>query len=137
MKVGYYLASLLHLHCNMATLLFSLRGVPDDEAEEVRELLERHGIDFYETSAGNWGISMPALWLRKEDDLPEARRLVDVYQRQRYTEQRAIYERLKREGKHRRLLDVFRERPVSVLLYVAIIVLIFYVSVRLLFELGL
>ena len=48
----------------MALLLFRLRNVPDDEADEVRHLLNENSIEFYETSAGNWGISMPAIWLR-------------------------------------------------------------------------
>ena len=39
----------------MATLLFRLRHVPDDEADDVRALLEENGIDFYETTPGNWG----------------------------------------------------------------------------------
>ena len=42
----------------MSKLLFRLRNVPDDEAEEVRQLLEEHGIETYETDAGNWGISL-------------------------------------------------------------------------------
>jgi len=32
----------------MPILLFSLRGVPDDEADEVRELLTEQNIDFYD-----------------------------------------------------------------------------------------
>ncbi|MEE3087569.1 MAG: DUF6164 family protein, partial [Pseudomonadota bacterium] len=42
----------------MAKLLFRMRDVPDDEAEEVRELLTQNKITFFETFAGNWGISM-------------------------------------------------------------------------------
>ena len=47
----------------MPELLFKLRNVPDDEAEEVRQLLNDHEINFYETRAGGWGISMPGIWL--------------------------------------------------------------------------
>ena len=121
----------------MATLLFSLRGVPVDEANEVRELLNRHDIDFYETSAGNWGISMPALWIRNKDDLAVAKKLLETYQTTRYTEQRARYEQLKREGKNRRLLDSFRENPIHFLLYVSFIILILYTSFQLLVDFGL
>jgi hypothetical protein len=39
----------------MAKILFRLNGVSDEEANDVRELLANHAIDFYETSAGNWG----------------------------------------------------------------------------------
>ena len=55
----------------MSLLLFSLRGVPEDEAEEVRELLTSNRIEFYETSAGLWGTSTPALWLLQEEQFPK------------------------------------------------------------------
>ena len=35
----------------MAVLFFNLRGVPQDEADDVRELLQQHDIGFYETDA--------------------------------------------------------------------------------------
>ena len=41
----------------MTTLLLNLRQVPDDEAEEVRALLNEHRIAFYETTPSLWGIS--------------------------------------------------------------------------------
>src|SRR5690606_18742767 len=41
----------------MPNLLLNLRQVPADEASEVRELLSRHAIDFYETTPSQWGIS--------------------------------------------------------------------------------
>lgn len=50
----------------MSKLLFKLRGVPDDEADEIRALLAEKQIEYYETSAGNWGISLPALWLQDD-----------------------------------------------------------------------
>ena len=64
----------------MAVLLFPLRNVPDDEAEEVRALLGTHGIDFYETPASAFGISAGAIWLRDEAQLQVARQLIDDYQ---------------------------------------------------------
>lgn len=62
--------------------LFHLRDVPDDEALAVRTLLSDNSIEFYETSGGNWGVSMPALWVRDDDDFARARALIDDYQRQ-------------------------------------------------------
>ena len=44
-----------------------MRHVPEDEAREVRELLASNKIEFFETFAGNWGVSMPALWLKKNE----------------------------------------------------------------------
>ena len=43
----------------MSALIFRLRNVPEDEAMQVRDLLDEHRIDWFETSAGNWGIGMP------------------------------------------------------------------------------
>ena len=121
----------------MATLFFSLRGVPEDEAEDVRGLLYENEIDFYETSAGNWGISLPALWVKKKNDLAKASELLEQYQHNRYVEQRALYEQLKKEGKNKRLFDVLREKPLEFLLYIGFIIFIFYISIKLLFEFGL
>jgi hypothetical protein len=36
----------------MAKLLLNLRNVPDDEADDVRALLDEHDIAYYETSRG-------------------------------------------------------------------------------------
>lgn len=33
----------------MSKILFRLNGVPEDEIEEIRELLIEHAVDFYET----------------------------------------------------------------------------------------
>ena len=63
----------------MSKILFKLRDVPADEAQEVRELLERNDIEYYETLGGNWGISLPALWLKKEAQRHRARELLDTY----------------------------------------------------------
>ena len=75
----------------MAYLLFSLRGVPEEEAFEIRDLLNHHDIDFYETNAGNWGFSMPAIWLRDELQLDQAQQLLQGYHRYRYQSQREAY----------------------------------------------
>lgn len=121
----------------MAILLFSLRGIPEDEAYEVRELLTEHQIDFYETSAGNWGISMPALWLRDHSELEKARQLLNAYQQQRYAEQHEIYLQLKRTGRHKTLRRAFTEKPLLYGLSVLTMLLIIYASIKLVLELGL
>jgi len=121
----------------MPTLLFSLRGVPDDESYEVKELLSSHEIDYYETSAGNWGISMPALWLSNTDELEKAQMLLDEYQQQRAITQRKNYEQLKKERKNKRLIDVIIEKPLRLLIYLAAIAFILYLYLRMLFEFGL
>lgn len=117
-------------------LLFSLRGVPEDEAEEVRDLLTEHSIDFYETSAGNWGISMPALWLKDEAQLEQAKILLQDYQKQRAITQRARYDQLKKEGKAPSLWKNIKNNYWQFLVYLAGIALIIYASIKLIFDFG-
>lgn len=114
----------------MAVQLFILRGVPDDEAEDIRKLLTDHGIDFYETPAGNWGISMPALWLNNEYQLDRAKSLIDDYQKQRQLRVRAEYNQLKREGKHKRFIDEVKNNPVRVAAFLALAIVIVYFSTK-------
>lgn len=73
----------------MARLLFRLNGVDMDEAEDVRQILEQAGIEFYETDAGRWRISLAALWLRHDEDYAQARALLDEYQQARAERMRA------------------------------------------------
>ncbi len=121
----------------MPRLLFNLRGVPEDEADDVRELLTEQDIDFYETSAGNWGVSMPALWLRNDADLEKARYALNQYQQQRFLVARENYMQLKKTDQHKTLLKAFIERPVLYCAYLFAMLLVVYVSIKLLFELGL
>jgi type III secretory pathway lipoprotein EscJ len=68
----------------MAKLLFRLTQVPDDEANDIRELLSTHNLDCYETEEGRWRVGIAAIWLKDETRFAEARALIDAYQQQRY-----------------------------------------------------
>lgn len=120
----------------MPARLYALNRVPDDEADDIRALLTRDGIDFYETSAGNWGISAPAIWLRDEGQLEQARALIETYQAERVARVRAEYAQLKREGRNRTVLDVMRENPGRFVAYVALIAAIVYFSVMPFLDIG-
>jgi hypothetical protein len=121
----------------MAILLFSLRHVPDDEAADVRELLEENHIDYYETNAGNWGISMPAIWLHDEQQREQARLLIDEYQEQRRIVIREEYVRMKKTGEAPTFLKNLWHYPAQTFLFIAAIVLVLYLSIKLVFEFGL
>ena len=114
----------------MAVQLFRLRGVPDDEAEDIRELLACNEIDFYETPAGNWGISMPALWLNDETQLAKAQRLIERYEDGRAARLREEYDRLKEEGKNKTIIDAIKEHPIRFVVYLAIIAAVIYFSTK-------
>jgi hypothetical protein len=106
----------------VATLLVNLRNVPDDEIEEVRHVLTAHQIDFYETPPGRWGISAGGIWLRDDDQLAEARRLLADYQEQRRA--RAQSE------------PPARKHPLQVLFYLAIAAAVLYFSIQPFLSLG-
>lgn len=113
----------------MAHLLFRLNGVPEDEAEDIRQLLTENHIDFYETSAGRWGISLAAIWLKDEVQLERANSLIREYQEERYRRAREEYERLRQEGRLETLFDRLRREPMRVLLYLLAIAAVLYFSI--------
>lgn len=114
----------------MAKILFRLRHVPEDEANDVRQLLNQHAIDWYETSAGKFQISFPAIWVRDDADEPRARQLIDTYQQQRRREIRA--EQAEREANG--VADTFFNRaianPLPVLGTLLFVALILYLSIK-------
>ncbi|MGD8429779.1 MAG: DUF6164 family protein [Ectothiorhodospiraceae bacterium] len=120
----------------MATMLLNLRHVPDDEAEEVRAELRAHAIDFYETPPNHWGISMGAIWLRHEDQREEALGVIAAYQRRRGATARAEHERRRAEGTAVTLVQRLREQPVRVLVYLAVAVVVLYLSLHPFIHLG-
>lgn len=121
----------------MAVLFFQLRNVPADEADDIRQLLTDNDIAYYETSVGNWGIFMPALWLYQTEDLAKARQLFDTYQQLRASEQRAQYLQRKSEGQHQSFIRHNLRKPLQFCTYSLLISLILYISIKWLFELGL
>lgn len=119
----------------MAKILFRLTDVSEDEAQDVRELLASNAIGFYETSAGNWGVSMPAIWLTDDNQFEHARTLLDAYQRERAIRIREEYARLKREGKNKTFQDAIKENPVSFAIHLAVAALVIYLSIKLVTDL--
>ncbi|MEM7401696.1 MAG: DUF6164 family protein [Pseudomonadota bacterium] len=114
----------------MAVQLFKLRNVPDDEAEEIRALLKNNHIDYYETPAGNWGISMPAIWLLEEDQLDRAKALIEEYQRQRFERAKVVREQAKHAGKKESLFAALFANPIQTILYTAFAAVILYFSIK-------
>jgi hypothetical protein len=100
----------------MPTLLFSLRQVPDDEADEVRALLREQAIEFYETPGSRWGLGAGGLWSRDPDAAERARTLIAEYQQRRGEQARSEHATRVREGSAPTFLDVLRAEPLRVLL---------------------
>ncbi|MEO6147766.1 MAG: DUF6164 family protein [Sulfuriferula sp.] len=120
----------------MPARLFALNGVPDDEAEEVRTLLTSSGIDFYETPAGNWGISSPAIWLNDEHELDQARSVIEAYQHERQARVKQAYAALEKTGKQRTVIDVIKDNPLRFIIYLVAIVVIVYLSTKPFMDFG-
>ncbi len=100
----------------MAKLLLDLRHVPDDEADEVRRLLDAGGIAYYETRPSPWGISAGGIWIRDDAAAAEARRLMAEYQRERSVRARAQRAEAERNATAETFADVLRTRPLQVAL---------------------
>lgn len=100
----------------MAKLLLNLRNVPDDEADEVRALLDDSRIAYYETTPSLWGISAGGIWLKDDADLSRARQLLGDYQRQRGERARAEYAAARRDGSAETFWMLLRAQPGRVLL---------------------
>ena len=120
----------------MAVKFFALNGVPDDEAEEVRALLNDHGISYYETPGGNWGVSMPALWLNDPSQLETVNTLIAQYQQERAKRMRQIYEQQKADQGIDTLWGRLIHDPVRSVAYLAIVAAILYFSIKPFIKLG-
>jgi len=120
----------------MTRLLMNLRGVPEDEAAEVRALLEEHAVAFYETPPNRWGISMGGIWLHDARDHERARALLDAYQARRRDAARDARAEALRSGTHETFLARARRNPARVVLYAAIVAVLLYFSIRPFFGFG-
>ena len=112
-----------------------MRDVPEDEAQEVRELLIENEIEFFETYAGNWGISLPALWLNREDQFDLARQLLDEYQAERAQRIRLQYELDRERGDAKTMWQSFHDSPFRFTAYLILIGVVLYLSTRFFFSL--
>ncbi|MFC3552258.1 DUF6164 family protein [Lysobacter cavernae] len=102
----------------MSKLLLNLRNVPDDEADDVRAMLDEHRIAFYETTPSRWGISSGGIWVTDDAAIVEAKRLMAIYQAQRQTRVRAEYDAARRAGTAETFWTVLRAEPARVALTV-------------------
>jgi len=103
-------------HGDMSKLLMNLRNVPDDEADDVRAMLDAQRIAFYETRPSMWGVSAGGIWITEDADFADARRAMDDYQRQRAARARAEYAAAKRAGTAETFVTLLRADPLRVVM---------------------
>ncbi len=100
----------------MSKLLLNLRMVLEDEADDVRALLDAHRIEYYETQPSRWGISYGGIWVTHDQDVAQAKSLMADYQAQRRSRARDERATALREGTADTFASVLRREPVRVLL---------------------
>ena len=113
----------------MAKLLYKLHGVPADEVDEIHEMLDMNGIEFYETSAGRWQISLAAIWVYDNADYPRAKLLLDAYHERRFREARAEYMQRLADGTAETFLQRVQREPLRVILYILAMAFVVYFTV--------
>ena len=120
----------------MAKIIFKLQSVSYDEADDIKNLLTENKIDFYESPAGNWGISMHALWLNDETQYIQAKQLIDEYQLERSRRIRLETQQKVENGEYETFLQRLVNRPLQFLITLAFILFILYLSLVPFLEMG-
>jgi len=108
----------------MAKLLLNLRNVPDDEAGDVRAMLDAQRIAYYETTPSMWGISTGGIWVTEDAAFAEAKRLMADYQQQRGERVRNEHAAARRAGTAETFGMVLRAEPGRVALLVLAILFV-------------
>jgi hypothetical protein len=120
----------------MAIRLMSLRGVPDDELEDICALLDEHAISYYVSPPGNWFISAGAVWLDDQGQLSQAHSLLNDYQHQRSQQARKEYADRRQKGEQQGIFDRLMHNPVQFIIYLAFIIFILYFSIKPFLDFG-
>lgn len=120
----------------MAEQIFNLRNVPEDEADEICQLLTEHHIDFYETPAGRWGMSSPGLWVNDAAQFEPAKQLIARYQQERTVRARQLYAEQKAQGQQLTLWASVKMHPMRVVAALLVLGFVLYVSVGPFLKIG-
>ncbi len=113
----------------MARLLFKLAQVPDDEAQDIRALLDEHQISYYETDAGFFRVGLDAIWLHDSSQLNTAKQLLQDYQQKRYQSQRELFSQSQEKGEVETLWQRISHQPIRFL--AAILAVVFVLTLTL------
>ncbi|TCS38743.1 DUF6164 family protein [Reinekea marinisedimentorum] len=108
----------------MSKIVFRLKDVPEEEADAIRALLTDKDIEFFETDAGRWGISIGAIWVKDDDDFGVARELIEAFQREHRERVQQQYEQDKKAGKVASFWQLLSQSPLQVLAYLLLIVIV-------------
>jgi hypothetical protein len=98
----------------MSKLLLNLRMVLEDEADDVRAMLDAHRIEYYETRPSRWGVSHGGIWVTHDQDIVQARQLMAEYQAQRRQRVRDERAAALRDGTAETFAGILRREPLRV-----------------------
>ncbi len=120
----------------MAQLIFLLKDVPEAESSAVRALLDDAGIVYYETFAGRWNISVPALWVQNDDDFYPARTVINAYQETLLQSMAEEKQALSDSGQLPTFWQSLAHRPATAVLFFAAIAIVLGLSILPFFRFG-
>ncbi|GMR06194.1 MAG: hypothetical protein BMS9Abin25_0778 [Gammaproteobacteria bacterium] len=120
----------------MAIRLMSMRGVPDDELDDICVLFDKNAISYYVTPPGNLFISAGALWLDDESQLQQAHALLNSYQQQRSQRAQDEFAESRQKGEQAGIFDRIFENPVRFIGYLIILGFVLYISVMPFLDFG-
>lgn len=75
-------------------------------------------------------MSMPALWVKDNDQYQHARELLEIYSKDRSSKMKAEYQSLRARGEARTMWDSFIEDPLRFIAYMIGVALVLYFSLR-------
>jgi hypothetical protein len=110
----------------MSVLIFRLNDVSEDEADDVRRLLDQHGYAYHETSSGFLGLGLAGLWLLDNAEKAAARALIDEYQAARSARLSAEYAAQRQAGQVETIWQRASQQPLRTLFYLGAIAAILY-----------
>lgn len=109
----------------MTKKVYDTNQASAEEIGDILELLQRHAIAHYETPKGAFGLSIGAIWVQRDSDYDNARRLIEEYDKGRALRVRQEYESAaEHTGVVAILLNIRRlvmEQPQQALLYLLIL----------------
>ena len=110
--------------------LLNLRNVPEDEAEEVRALLDAQAIPYYETPPGPWGVSMGAIWIKEATHAQRAQQLLDEYSHERQQRMRAAWITARKQGQADTWAQQLRRYPLRTVALTLLAGLLIYATIK-------
>ncbi len=118
----------------MSKLIFNLKSVPFDEADDIKNLLTDNNMDFFESPPGNWGVSVHALWLKDDAQCVQAKQLIIEYQIERSRRMKLEMQEKIDNGEVETFFQRLLNSPTQFILILTIVLFILYVSIVPFFE---